>query len=133
MQRIVLMPALFTGPYGAFPVPGRREILTGRTAAYHVKRRYRGRIDLCNISQIQCFICAMDRTVTLYRILIKLTKINQTIFHSSYFMRCSYTFYLGLLTYFLLFFIDSFHFHCSNAKFPEPIATMKYFLLVHTI
>ena len=72
------------------------------SATDHVKRFNLPFVHFCNISQIQCFTCTMNRTITLCCIFIKLTKIHQTIFHSSCFMRCSYTFYLGLLTYFLL-------------------------------
>lgn len=84
LQRIVLMPTFLTGPNGPFTNAGGRKILAGRTAADHVKWGNCGLIDLCNISQIQRFICAMDRTVTLYCILIKFTKIHQTIFHSPF-------------------------------------------------
>lgn len=124
LQRVILIPAASAFPNRACLLACQGKILTGASATDHVKRFNLPFVHFCNISQIQCFTCTMNRTITLCCIFIKLTKIYQTIFHSSYFMRCSYTFYLGLLTYFLLspkFFIVFMRNPQLQTKYPSGI------------
>ena len=124
LQRVILIPAASAFPNRACLLACQGKILTGASSTDHVKRFNLPFVHFCNISQIQCLTCTMNRTITLCCIFIKLTKIHQTIFHSSYFMRCSYTFYLGLLTYFLLspkFFIVFMRNPQLQTKYPSGI------------